>query len=306
MKILLLVCLLLLPQTAFALRPTTTAGVAIYGAETIPPEATATVRFFLTQMPRDLYAHLRFITIGDFPLLRELARDCRVIEGYGTIGCGINTFPGSAIYQTERPFPDDSPDAGVTVDLFYGALGHELTHQISQQLGHRWHNEPGPPVGSPDYPVDRGFSDWPMTAINDAGCEPRHYLRSMLPPCFFRDAPQELLASIGNQWLACSECTLRLGLTRWDAGIPQPMQQVALAILAWSSHAGTSFIPRRMTQGVIHAYRYRSPGVAEHELWTVYPWRCGGDVTISGPTFSLTVTLNDGCRVTAVGSREGI
>lgn len=260
-------------------------------------EAIATLRFFLTQVPMGLYPHLQFITVGDFQLLQAQALMCPVIEGYGQIGCGINTFPESALNQMEAPFPSDAPDANVQVDLFYGATGHELGHQISQYLGHRWHSEPGPSVGSSDYPVDRGYSEWQRELINEAGCEPQHYLRSMLPSCFFQNAPQEFLASIANQWFACSECVLRLAMKRWKDGNPHPLNQAVLAMVAWSSKAGTTWLPTPMHRGVIHAYRYLGLGRAQQEIWQTTAWRCGAESTVIGPSFMLTLSLDSQCRV---------
>lgn len=270
------------------------------------PEAVATLRVFLTQVPVGLYPHLQFITVGDYPLLQERAHDCPVIEGHGQIGCGINTFPESALDQSERPFPDDAPDAGLTVDLFYGATGHELGHQISQFVGHRWHGEPGPAADSPDYPVDRGYSDWQWRLIQEAGCESTNYLRSMFPPCFFRDAPQEFLASISNQWFTCSECVLRLALARWDRGIPHPLNQAVMMLAAMSSKAGTTWLPTPIRRGVIHAYRYLGPGRAQQELWQTTAWGCNMESTLIGPTFTLTLDLDPQCRVRAVVAQEGL
>jgi hypothetical protein len=281
-------------------------GIQVFG-EPLTPPAAATLRFFLTQMPRDLYPWLRFITVNNFPLLAQLALECPEVEGTAThIGCGINTFPVSALGQFEKPFPPDAPDADFVVNQLYGATGHELTHLISQSWGHRWHGESGPPLDSPDYPVDRGYSAWTLGLIQEAGCNPQNYLRSMLPSCFFRDNPQEKLASDGNQWLACSKCVLRLGLQRWDAGIPHPLNQAVMALAVWSSKGGSSYLPTKQTAGVVHAYRYISPGVAEHELWTVFPWRCPGPVQVTGQAFSLGLELDPDCRVLAVTHREGV
>lgn len=281
-------------------------GVEVLG-EPLTQPAASTLRFFLTQMPRDLYPYLEFISISNFAILQQFSQGCPEVEGTAThIGCGINTFPVSAINQMELPFPQDSVDANLQVDLFYGALGHELTHLISQSFGHRWHNEPGPPLDSSQYPTDRGYSEWQISLINEAGCAPQNYLRSMLPSCFFKEAPQEFLASIGNQWLACSECTLRLGLKRWKDGNPHPLNQAIMALAVWSSKGGSSYLPTKQTAGVIHAYLYKAPGHAEHELWTVFPWSCPGPVQVSGPNFSLGLELNSDCRVVNIIHKEGI
>lgn len=298
------IAILLMPSAAMAWPGP---GIPTIESPVTRPEAVATLRFFLVQVPHGLMPYLRFVTVGDYALMQQLAHErCWMVYGHGPIGCGINTFEEGAIDRREYPFPPDAPDAGFSVDLFYGATGHELGHQVSQFFGHRWHGEPGPPPDSPDYPVDRGYSAWQRALIDEAGCEPQHYLRSMLPPCFFRDVPQEFLASIANQWFACSECVLRLALSRWADGNPHPLNQAVMMLAAMSSKTGTTWLPTPIRRGVVHAYRYLGPGRAQQELWQTTAWSCNMESTLIGPTFTLTLDLDPQCRVRAVVAREGL
>lgn len=275
-------------------------------SEVRQPQARTTLRFFLTQVPHDLTPHLEFITIDDFSALQRLSEECPVVDGVGRVGCGVNVFREEALRETERPFPPDSRYAEVSVDLFYGAVSHEWTHQISQYMGHRWHHEPGPAIDSPNYPFDRGYSEFQQQLVDEAGCDARHYLRSMIPDCYFVNAPQEFLASIGNQWFACSECVFGLALDQWEQGNRHPLNQLILATISWSSFGGTSYLQTRMQAGIVHAYRYLSPGEAQHRLWSVQPWACGEQVTISSDTFTATLELNASCRVVRVVHRENL
>jgi hypothetical protein len=55
--------------------------------------------------------------------------------------------------------------------------------------------------------------------------DPLQYLRSMIPPEFFPDAPQELFASISNQYLTDSAHTLALAEARLAGGRSAPLDQ---------------------------------------------------------------------------------
>jgi hypothetical protein len=274
-----LLCVLL-PVSAVALSPTAGTGITLYGGERLTPTGAATLRELLTALPITLYPHLEAITVDEV-MAPDTDDLCDIAPWRGP--CQIHLWSdGERV--TADSFPSDAPER-VSASQFYTVAAHELGHAISFWA---WFH--------------RGSVWWEDRLIDEAGCEPSHYLRSMLPRCYFSDFPQELFASAMNQWLTCSECTLSLALARWDRGIPHPLNQ--LVALLWLFGAP---LPSDAwwQAGTVLAYRAvdRMPMV---ELWTVRPWACGGDITVTGPTFALTLTTDAECRVVSVGAREGL
>ena len=125
----------------------------------------------------------------------------------GGIPYGVNVFGVEIGQHQENPFPPDVP--AFTADIFYSVLAHELNHVVDATTIGR----------SPALSMRRN------QLIADAGEEPLNYLRSMLRAGFFTEAPQEFFASISNQWYNHSVRTIELGLVRFDAGRPDPINQ---------------------------------------------------------------------------------
>ena len=149
---------------------------------------------------------------------------------------------------------------------------HELGHQID--------------VASPEH-----RHEWAKALITEAGCEPKDYLRSMFDPCFFRDYPQEFIASMVGEWLLDSQPILTRALDAFRAGNPHPLNQAVLLMAIFGIR------PTAGTWDGASLLVYRDTIV---ELWHVQPWRCGGPVTINGPVFNVKLALDANCRVTEV------
>lgn len=258
-----------------------TPGVVVVGWDRLSADAQGELRRLLDATPRALTPWLRVITIDGAAVPQPLAAERCAPNGEVLYAgpCGFNIWSSTA--GGEDPFPPDAPER-VWVDGFVAVTTHEYGHQI----GH------GTAVDQP----------WVDRVIAEAGADPRHYLRSMLPWGFFMAAPQELLASMWNQWGTCSICTLRLALARWDIGIPHPLNQTVL-LLALSGFRHGVLDDAHM--GTVVAHRLQD-GVPAPEIWSVWPWRCGGPSTISGPGFAVTLTTDEVCHVVAVGDRRGI
>jgi hypothetical protein len=274
-----LLCVLL-PVSTVALSPTAGTGITLYGGERLTPTGAATLRELLTALPITLYPHLEAITIDD-ATAPSTETPCDVSPWRGP--CQIHIWSdGESIM--EDSFPVDAPER-VSASQFYTVAAHELGHAMSFWA---WFHRSG--------------TWWEKRLIEEAGCEPSHYLRSMFSQCFFRDYPQELFASMMNQWAVCSECTLSLALARWDRGIPHPLNQLIALLWLFGSITPSD---TRWRAGTVLAYRAvdRMPMV---ELWTVRPWACGTTVTVTGPTFALILTTDAECRVVSVGTREGL
>ena len=166
------------------------------------------------------------------------------------------------------------PQAMNQINCYSGSsIGDVCAHELGHQID----------VASPEH-----RHEWARALITEAGCEPQRYLRSMFSPCFFRDYPQEFIASMVGEWLIDSQPMLTRALDAFRAGNPHPLNQAVLlmAIFGVRPTAGT------WEGASLLAYSYTIP-----ELWHVQPWRCGGPVTISGPILEVGLTLDANCRV---------
>jgi hypothetical protein len=134
----------------------------------------------------------------------------------------INVF-GTRIGQGyENAFPEDvSP---VACDGFLEVVAHEANHNVD-----------GIYVSETQY-----LNNKRKELVTQAGANHMNYLRSMFEDGFFKDAPQEFLASIANQWACDSEHTVKLGLVRFDAGIPEPLNQALFYADLYSAKTLTS------------------------------------------------------------------
>ena len=167
-------------------------------------------------------------------------------------------------------------DPGVTDQIncwadssLYEICAHEFGHQVDN--------------ARPD-------DTWQRRLIEEAGCEPSHYVRGGFSPCFFRDNPQEFFASLFGEWVIDSSLMVTRALTAWHTGNPHPLNQIVFLMSVMGE-----------IRGAVIAYRARIP-----EFWFVSPWQCGEITTTSGPGFRVTSMLDEACHVTAVGERQGI
>ncbi|MBI2882862.1 MAG: hypothetical protein HYY11_02980 [Candidatus Methylomirabilis oxyfera] len=246
-----------------------TVGLTIGNEAALTPANRTELWRLVTTVPRPLWASLEQITLDG--------------QGFDPAAPSAINCVSGADGWTEDPFPADLPGPHIRPTGFWSICSHELTHHLPVTAArHRpWLNE------------------WATRLIAEAGCEPAHYLRSGAPPCFFRDAPQEFVASMGNQWLADSAGVWRLAAARWAQGNPHPANQAAL-MTAWFGATP----PGSSTEwATVAAFRWTPDGV-RLTPWQVSPWRCGGDVRLVGEDVLVRLTLDTGCRVTALAVDE--
>jgi len=166
---------------------------------------------YFSLLPRELH-NLKFISIRDLigeppadvpDLITWFSGQTRLTQKWGA----VNIFGGDVGNMRENEFPDDIEP--YETDVFSIVVAHEVNHNVD------W------------YYVSRNttLSERKKALIERAGCERMNYLRSMLPDCFFVQAPQEFFASIANQWFANTTHTLKLALVRFDKGYKEPLNQ---------------------------------------------------------------------------------
>jgi len=251
----------------------------------------------LTSMPPGLYPHLRSITVdqpASLPVLSETICPRITLDGPPgvpaptmVIPCAINILSGGEGLVVRGEFPDDLPGPHPVASQFAIVAAHELGHQIALFAHGFLRRHPDDPV----VPIpNRGYGPWAEALIAEAGCDPSHYLRSMFPRCFFRDNPQEFVASMVNQWMLCSRCVVDLAMARWRQGVPHPLNQAVFLAVLFSA-------PPRGDWGQITAYS----AMAKPEVWSVGPWRCGGPSVVVGPNVVLHVSTDVACRVVDAG-----
>jgi hypothetical protein len=145
----------------------------------------------------------------------------------------VNVFSSDVGAWSENSFPNDvSP--GVS-DGFTLVLEHEATHVIDS------------------FTVANNTK---MTArrqalLTAAGTDSLNYLRSMVGGSFFQQYPQEFIASIGNEWFADSDKTVKLGLVRFDAGRSAPLNQALFMADIFSLGGNTTLLYATDTNGQI-------------------------------------------------------
>ncbi len=132
---------------------------------------------------------------------------------------GVNVF-AVRIQGAKNQFPPDVEPLGIP--NFCAALQHELNHVVDAST----------------IRGDRALSRRRDELIARAGNDPKQYLRSMLPRGFFKERPQELFASIANQYFASSGHTLRLGLKRLEQDRTEPLNQFLFFAEIYSQGGG--------------------------------------------------------------------
>ena len=124
---------------------------------------------------------------------------------------GFNTFNTAIGVSSENSFPIDieahEADSAILV------LCHELAHNLDSY---------GLDIAQPY------LSTYRDQILAAAGNEQLNYLRSMFNVDFFTNAPQEFIASVGNQFYSNTERTLELAKLRFQNGYTQPINQFLL------------------------------------------------------------------------------
>jgi hypothetical protein len=183
----------------------------------------------LSVVPRDLHntsSITMYVPIGYVPPFE-------FSEGYFPFRpqLGINIGEFDVAVGEENSFPMDGP-VGL-ISPFMGVLAHELTHVIDAYT----------------VQLDDRLNARRAMLLEDAGRESLNYLRSMFGDTKFQDEPQEFIASIGNQWFTDSEKTIQLGLTRFDNGRPDPINQALFMAEIFSQGANLTRFYVVDTQG---------------------------------------------------------
>ena len=119
----------------------------------------------------------------------------------------INIFGDKIGSVSGNPFPSDiSPRAD---DMFCSVLAHEFNHIVDAY-----------------YIVSNPIKEARKNALIDAaGTNHMNYLRSMIEDGYFYDAKQEFFASIAQQWFCNSSHVLDLGISRFNNGYKDPINQ---------------------------------------------------------------------------------
>jgi hypothetical protein len=157
----------------------------------------------LSAVPAELH---RITHVSQHDLLGNLVGGRTEVELRGSVG--VNLFATPVYAELENQFPPDVEPRRIRT--FCAVLQHEINHGVDEL---RVHSDPA---------GERRL----RALVERAGrTDPLQYLRSMLPPTTFPDAPQELFASISNQYLADSVHTLELAQARLREGRTAPLDQ---------------------------------------------------------------------------------
>jgi hypothetical protein len=160
------------------------------------------IQQMLTAIPRDLH---RLTSISQHDLLGNIVDGRVEVELRGS----VNLFATPVYSDFENQFPPDVEPRRIRT--FCAALQHELNHAIDSELTIRG---------------DATLIRRREALLTRAGrTDPLQYLRSTLPANFFPDAPQELFASMSNQYLTDSAHTLALAQVRLAGGRTAPLDQ---------------------------------------------------------------------------------
>lgn len=176
-------------------------GIYIADNSSLNSAQTAQIYKMLSLIPTNMHS-IRIISVAE--LLGN--RPANIRDFTGAIN-GINIFKFSIGEVRENSFPADINE-GIG-DIFTLTIAHEVNHVIDANV-----------INSNALLKNRKAE-----LIKNAGNLPDNYLRSMFEDGFFTNAPQEFFASISNEWFTDSSKTVRLGLSRFDKSLPQPINQ---------------------------------------------------------------------------------
>lgn len=172
-------------------------------------------------------SNLRLLTVNDFLGVFNVPAKYHFLGIVARPGANVNNIFGLPVGSaSENSFPPDAPVGLVDVYTVVGA--HELNHVV----------DAGYVAGN------AGLRARELALLAAAGNPSANYLRSMFPSGFFANAPQEFLASIANQWFTDAENTVRLGRIRFDAGLPEPINQALFMAEIYSLGGDTTELYR--------------------------------------------------------------
>lgn len=202
-------------------------SILLLDNSSLSEEQKTVVLNYMTLIPEGLH-NLRSISVKDI-----IGPGNENIPLNGKEGA-VNIFGISVGFCAENGFPSDV--AGHLIDCFTVVLAHEVNHNV-------------------DFftiqPTGTALAERRDALIASAGTEPMNYLRSMFDPGFFVNAPQEFFASIANQYFANAERTLELGLTRFDNGFLDPINQLLFFAEVYSEGGSSTWFYTGDTQGEI-------------------------------------------------------
>ena len=174
---------------------------------------------YLASLPAGLHS-LCAISVADF-----LGSTTPPVNLGDDRGC-INIIGWSIGSATENSFPDDIAPA--TTDVFCVVAAHEVNHAVDNFTS-----------GSSAVIAARR-----QALIQAAGDDSLNYLRSMCARGFFTQNPQEFFASMANEWFTDSWQTMRLGLSRFDRGRSQPLNQAIFFADVYSQGRDSTYFYR--------------------------------------------------------------
>ena len=155
---------------------------------------------------------------------------------FAGVGGEVNIFEWRVDSHPENHFPSDV-DPYWTAG-FIACAAHEINHIVDS------------------YTItgNASLQSRKEVLIAAAGSEHLNYLRSMFSDGFFTSTPVEFFASIANQWFSSSERTLELGLTRFDAGRIDPINQALFYAEVYSQGNASTWFYASDTNGNVHAH----------------------------------------------------
>jgi hypothetical protein len=140
--------------------------------------------------------------------------------------CSANHFNVFATRVGSSPnnqFPADSPE--VTTDGFMIVFAHEHSHGVDGGYILK----------------DPALGAYRKRVLEKAGERQENYLRSMFGDRFFRDNPQEFVASIANMYFCSSDATFAYALDKARTGNYNQLNQFLLIASAYADEASCPF-----------------------------------------------------------------
>jgi hypothetical protein len=201
-------------------------GVLVLDNQLLDDSQLEFIDRFFTLLPGELH-NMRTISVADL-----LGTPRFETSGFfASLPGAVNIFGTRIGGYSENSFPEDiSPGL---VDGFSVVVAHEVNHVVDAYYV----------TGNPTLVARK------IDLIRRAGFDDLNYQRSMVGGSFFQENPQEWFASIANQWFTDSAKTLELGLLRFRAGRPEPINQALFFAEVYSRGGDTSRFYRTDTAG---------------------------------------------------------
>lgn len=174
-------------------------GITVFDNDKLDLTQLGVIESVLQQVPSALY-NLKVLTVNDFlegqnPEPNETAR--------------INIFGTKVGAATEDGIPDSTNQL---TDTFSILFVHELNHRVSFKYNFEDANSK--------------HKTREQQLLSRASTSSQQYIRSMFQDGFFQQFPQEFLASLSNAYFQDSIASLELGVSRFNLGFREPINQV--------------------------------------------------------------------------------